>query len=192
MQPSSQIAEDSTPEPVEPLDPSQATLYDLLEVSPRASQDVIKAAYRALARSVHPDLNRSRSAAERMRELNRARDVLADPRRRTVYDLSIGQQRSRKFTEAGLEGVRRAHSCWRCSQLLNAFAPYCGTCRWLVCDSCQACGCQRNGGEREPNLDDSPLLERVGPLTRLGWLFVGAFIFALMLFAITVWAVALR
>src|SRR5215213_8123502 len=110
MQLSTQVEPEAPTEPI--VDPKGAsTWYDVLEVSPRASKAVIQAAYRALARSAHPDLNRYASAAERMRELNRARDILLDPRRRAIYDLNIGQQKTVKLTDSiGGTSVRRAHT----------------------------------------------------------------------------------
>jgi hypothetical protein len=60
--------------------------YALLEVSQQASQEVIQAAYRALARSFHPDVNHAADAADVMRRLNAAYDVLGDPERRAAYD----------------------------------------------------------------------------------------------------------
>jgi curved DNA-binding protein CbpA len=62
-------------------------LYELLEVSPRASTEVIQAAYRVLVRTYHPDRNPSPDAAERIRELNAAYDLLSDPQRRARYNL---------------------------------------------------------------------------------------------------------
>jgi hypothetical protein len=64
-----------------------AALYEVLQVSPHASQEVIHGAYRALARTCHPDLNASAAAAQRMAELNAAFDVLGDSQRRAQYDL---------------------------------------------------------------------------------------------------------
>ncbi len=64
-------------------------LYELLEVSPRASEQVIQAAYRVLARQSHPDANPELvdSAAERrIRQLNAAYEVLSDSRARARYD----------------------------------------------------------------------------------------------------------
>jgi DnaJ-like protein len=63
------------------------SFYDVLQVSPTASQEVVHAAYRALARSCHPDVNPSEAAAKRMLELNTAYTVLSDTRRRAEYDL---------------------------------------------------------------------------------------------------------
>jgi hypothetical protein len=65
---------------------SRATLYDVLQVSPWCEPDVIQAAYRALARTRHPDVNRDPDAEDQMRRLNVAYQVLSDPVRRTRYD----------------------------------------------------------------------------------------------------------
>lgn len=62
------------------------THYEVLGVSPRASADEIRAAYRAAARTVHPDAGGSPAA---MRTLNAAWHVLGDPARRAVYDRSL-------------------------------------------------------------------------------------------------------
>ena len=56
--------------------------YDILQVSPNAEQEVIEAAYRRLARKYHPDVNRDPNAADRMRELNEAYEVLGGASRR--------------------------------------------------------------------------------------------------------------
>src|SRR6476661_8587614 len=61
-------------------------LYEVLQVSPRASADVIRAAYHVLARSYHPDINPGPSAARQMRQLNVAYTVLSDPLQRAAYD----------------------------------------------------------------------------------------------------------
>lgn len=70
------------------------TLYDLLEVSPNASPEVIKAAYRQLALKYHPDrqpdVRARQQAEERMKQINAAYDILSDPVRRAQYDREIG------------------------------------------------------------------------------------------------------
>jgi hypothetical protein len=62
-------------------------LYEVLQVSPRASLGVIQAAYRVLARNHHPDVATEPRAAEMMRHLNLAYGVLSDPARRAQYDI---------------------------------------------------------------------------------------------------------
>jgi hypothetical protein len=64
------------------------THYDRLGVAPDASADEIRAAYRRLAREVHPDRGVAGSS-ERMAVVNEAWTVLRDPARRAVYDASL-------------------------------------------------------------------------------------------------------
>ena len=55
--------------------------YDILGVSPNASDDEIKNAYRRLAKKYHPDANPgSEYAAEKMREINAAYDKIQEMR----------------------------------------------------------------------------------------------------------------
>jgi len=66
-------------------------LYEVLQVHPRAEPEVLRAAYRVLARKYHPDHG---GDARRMITLNDAWDVLGDPVRRAAYDSSrapVGQ-----------------------------------------------------------------------------------------------------
>ena len=64
----------------------EASFYDVLQVAPWCDAEVIHAAYRALARRWHPDLNRGPEAEAQMRRLNAAYQVLGDPQRRAIYD----------------------------------------------------------------------------------------------------------
>jgi curved DNA-binding protein CbpA len=60
--------------------------YALLGISPAATVDVVKTAYRRLATQLHPDKNPSPDAADRFRLIQKAYEVLSDSDRRRAYD----------------------------------------------------------------------------------------------------------
>ena len=61
-------------------------VYRLLQVDPTADSEEIAAACRRLARTFHPDRNRSPRAHEEMQIVNAVRHLLADPGARAAYD----------------------------------------------------------------------------------------------------------
>jgi curved DNA-binding protein CbpA len=81
--------------------------YAELEVSATASFEEVRAAYRRLARAHHPDVNPSAQAAERMRRINEAWEVLRDPVRRAEYDRTRPAGAARAFagSRAGRGGT---------------------------------------------------------------------------------------
>jgi DnaJ-class molecular chaperone len=76
--------------------------YRILGVSPSATADLIKAAYRKKAAQYHPDKNQSTDAATRFREAQEAYEVLSDPERRKAYD----EYRQRSLIEDPLPVAR--------------------------------------------------------------------------------------
>jgi curved DNA-binding protein len=65
--------------------------YAVLGVPRDATQDVIKSAYRKLARKYHPDVSKLADAETRFKELGEAYAVLKDPEKRAAYD-QMGSQ----------------------------------------------------------------------------------------------------
>lgn len=64
------------------------TLYDVLGVDRGADGDAIKKAYRRMALSCHPDLNKSAHATAEFQYLSKCHEILADKDKRRRYDLS--------------------------------------------------------------------------------------------------------
>ena len=72
---------------------SEDTLYDALEISPRASMEVVKAAYRCLAQRHHPDKQASLDhdlSNDKLILINNAYAVLSYPVARQDYDRAMG------------------------------------------------------------------------------------------------------
>ncbi|KAH0801588.1 dnaJ-like subfamily A member 2 [Histomonas meleagridis] len=83
-------------------------LYDILGVSPDASQRQIKRAFQQKARELHPDKNHDDpSSTEQFQEINEAYEILKDPKKRRSYD-QFGLQGGSVFT-------REINTCSKCN-----------------------------------------------------------------------------
>ncbi len=63
--------------------------YEILGVKRDADTAAIKSAYRKLARKYHPDVNKTKEAEEKFKDINEAYEVLSDKAKRQRYD-SLG------------------------------------------------------------------------------------------------------
>lgn len=71
-------------------------LYEILEVSEKASKEIIDKAYRVLAKKYHPDLqneSEKQDAEKKMKQINDAYDTLGNDEKRKEYDEQLKEQR---------------------------------------------------------------------------------------------------
>ena len=68
--------------------------YKVLGVSPGASQEELKKAFRALARQYHPDINSAPDAEQKFKEINEAYETLSDPAKKAQWENSSASHNS--------------------------------------------------------------------------------------------------
>ncbi len=80
--------------------------YKILGVDRDANEAKIKSAYRKLARQYHPDVNKSKDAVQKFKDINEAYEVLSDKEKKSRYDsLGANWQQGANFTPPpGFEG----------------------------------------------------------------------------------------
>ncbi len=81
-------------------------LYNILGVSPTATQEEIKKAYRSLAMRHHPDRNSHAGSTVRFNTIQSAYTLLSDPKKRAEYDQSLDNR-------IILDPEYEARSLWR-------------------------------------------------------------------------------
>ena len=76
--------------------------YEILEISEKASPEVIERVYKLLAKKYHPDLNpeNPKAAEERFKKISEAYDVLSNETKRKEYDAQLRAERVMKEQEA--------------------------------------------------------------------------------------------
>ena len=83
--------------------------YRILQVQPDADIDVVKAAFRVLARKVHPDASTPLNAAEerRMTDLNWAYATVRDPLKRRLWEADRRRAPPQNVAEGATHGASR-------------------------------------------------------------------------------------
>ena len=70
--------------------------YEILEVDKKASDEIIKLAYKSLVKKYHPDLKEGeekRIAEEKIKQINEAYDTLSNPTLRSDYDNTLIEEK---------------------------------------------------------------------------------------------------
>ena len=78
----------------------EKTLYEILEVSEKASPEVIEKAYKVLVKKYHPDLQKEedkKNAEVMMKKINEAYEVLQDAQKRMEYDKNLEEIRKEEI-----------------------------------------------------------------------------------------------
>lgn len=78
----------------------EKTLYEILEVSEKASPEVIEKAYKVLVKKYHPDLQKEsdkKNAEVMMKKINEAYEVLQDAQKRMEYDNNLEEIRKEEI-----------------------------------------------------------------------------------------------
>ena len=74
--------------------------YEILEVSNKASKEIIEKAYKVLAKKYHPDLytgEEKRKAEEKLKEINIAYKILSDELLRDQYDNELNKEKESSY-----------------------------------------------------------------------------------------------
>jgi DnaJ-class molecular chaperone len=101
-------------------------LYNVLHVAPEASGAEIKAAFRNMAKTCHPDMKPGDSGADAtFQEIKRAYELLSNPEARKVYDEFLAIRRATKRRR-----LRRAAATMSASFVLTAVTVV-GAMIWL-------------------------------------------------------------
>lgn len=91
-------------------------LYNILVVSPTATTEEIKKAYRSLAMRHHPDRSTHPDAEIRFNKIKTAYELLSDPKKRAEYNQSLS---NRIITDPDNEARVLWHSLFeRCGVVL--------------------------------------------------------------------------
>lgn len=101
--------------------------YQILEVSSDATYEVIKQAYRKLAKKYHPDRNPDNKEAEKkFLEISKAYETLSDEVKRKKYDQKFFGQEKRDYSKENFEENHSFKEAFASSSVSNSFENFFG------------------------------------------------------------------
>ena len=99
--------------------------YEILGVARGADAEVVKRAYRKLARKYHPDVSKEKNAENKFKEVQEAYEVLRDPEKRAAYDqLGRDYRTGQQFRPPPDWSQRFSHSGGQRFSDLNGFSDF--------------------------------------------------------------------
>jgi curved DNA-binding protein CbpA len=110
--------------------PDKVDYYSLLHVAPSADIELIRAVYRVLAKRYHPDCvtHSSPESLAQFRLIQKAFDVLSDPRARVEYDgvraKNVGDFPQTSRGQLTPEKIHRDPSLWAAVVVMAAFVLF--------------------------------------------------------------------
>lgn len=95
--------------------------YEILEIKEDASVEVIKAAYKALVKKYHPDVNHiNNHKGERdINSINEAYEVLSDEEKRKEYDEMLLRLKNEKASDSSASDSSSVKNFWEFSDRLD-------------------------------------------------------------------------
>lgn len=96
-----------------------SNLYEVLEVSEKASKEIIEKAYKVLAKRYHPDLQEEKDkkqAEEKMKQINEAYTILIDDEKRKAYDIELNAKRQEEIQKKMQENTKVNNEITRVEQ----------------------------------------------------------------------------
>ncbi|KAJ9542370.1 hypothetical protein OSB04_028876 [Centaurea solstitialis] len=111
-------AERTTTEPMRSFwKPNPLSLYEVLGIRIGADAKEVKAAYRRLARVLHPDVvGNGDSSADEFMKVQSAYAKITDPQKRADYDRSLVQRRVGVSSPVRCGGGYKSHQRWETDQ----------------------------------------------------------------------------
>jgi molecular chaperone DnaJ len=98
--------------------------YQTLGLTPDATQEEIKQAYRRLAKQYHPDRSEDNNSHEKIIAINAAYEVLSNPHLKASYDRAFAQKRTKRNQKAQQQHYRQRQQQRHADQHTSQWIKY--------------------------------------------------------------------